>query len=70
MADGSTQLPEMLEYCVFDVPPPATYPDQLALLADCPSTVAADAEGTATHAIEPTTASAEIRRGVFMFVIR
>jgi hypothetical protein len=32
--------------------------------------VAADAEGTAPHAIEPTTASDEMRCDFFKFVIR
>ena len=47
--------------------PPATYPDQLALLAVSFLTVAAEAEGTAAHAIEPTTASDEMRCAFFKF---
>ena len=71
MTFGSVQLPETLEN--FGAVPelaPATYPDQFALDADCPSVVAADAEGAAAAAIEPAIASADIRRGVFMFLIR
>jgi hypothetical protein len=42
----------------------------LALLAVSFLIVAADADGTTAHAIEPTTASDEMRCDFFNFVIR